>query len=103
MIHKTELRWRAGRGAGFCPICRELACLRVSQVRRIYFFHWVIAVGVGKVLAYEATCEECGLVSIHDQPPVARLSRSRAHDIAELATETAPDLERRCASRLELE
>jgi hypothetical protein len=99
---RYNIRWPAGRGAVFCPICRGLECMRIKEIRSLPHLYF-IPLSPGYPVGYETKCQTCGCKLGSEQLPVQKVSRSKTLDVLELAAETAPGFADRWAMRLEQE
>ncbi|MBL8885072.1 MAG: hypothetical protein JNK16_00310 [Phycisphaerales bacterium] len=99
---KTE-RFKVGRVATFCPICRDVAVHRLVSVRQQMHVQG-IGIGRGKELHEETTCEVCGLLRGVESGGFVGFSKPRdRHSLEEVIAWSRPDLMELCAEWFEME
>lgn len=102
-LGKKTNRFKIGRVATFCPICRDIAVHRLVSVREQMHVQGV-GLGRGKELHEETTCEVCGLLRGIESGGFVGASRPRdRHSLEEVIEFSRPDLMDLCADRFEME
>lgn len=96
-------RFKVGRVAAFCPICRDVSVHRLVSVRKQMHVQG-LGIGRGKELHEETTCEVCGLLRAVESGGFAGFSRPRdKHSLEEVIERSRPDLMEEFAERFEIE
>lgn len=96
-------RFKVGRVAAFCPICRDVAVHRLVSVRKQMHVQG-LGIGRGKELHEETTCEVCGLLRAVESGGFVGFSRPRdKHSLEQVIERSRPNLMEEFAERFEIE
>jgi len=102
IVGQKATRKELGWAADFCPICRGLSPLHVTQIRHVTHLYY-IPLGRGKVQGYEKRCGGCGMKNVVDQVRYQAYQPSAGLDLVDLALLTTPDIAETCGPRMDLE
>lgn len=97
-----ETNRKLGWAAEFCPICRAVGPVYITQKGRVPHLYW-IPLGRRKITGHEVACHTCGLQATVQEVPYQAYVKNRSMDLVDLTLQTNPDIMDIRAERLALE
>ncbi len=99
---KKRVDRRAGFVADFCPICRKIGFFeltRIGMAGHVYY----ISVGQGQLVGHSIKCLACETSLSTDARHYAGFAKRKPTDLAELISQTNPEIAKVNKARLDLE